>query len=199
MIISKELRMEFNKRFANGEQYIEYRNADYAPEDEDKIEEEHNAAIVGCDKRYYWEQQAVYNKILPIITFFDAKYKGKINKFIDYDSLIYGENGIVEKLIPLQREYNDIRNRKNEFIDRLSFGITFVEDGSVDLDELAEEGLGPGKIVVYRCGSQAPIITQPDTKPYEVYASELDRIERDIEKIRLDFQNYVLERWRDSY
>lgn len=189
MKISQELRIEFNKRFANGEQHIEYREADYAPEDEDKIEEEPNAAIVGCDRMYYWEQRAVYNRILPTIDYFKNKYKDVPN----FEELIYGENGLVERLIPLQREYNNIKNKKNEFIDRLSLGIVFVEDGSIDVDELAEDGLAPGRIVIYRQGSVAPSVIQPDVTPYSVYSAELERIEKEISNVRIEFQNNVLE------
>ena len=189
MEISKELRMQFNKRFAAGEQYIEYRAADYTSEDEDKIEEEHNAVIVGCDRRYYWEQRAVYNRILPTIDYFNNKYKDIPN----FEELIYGENGLVERLIPLQREYNDIKNKKNEFIDRLSLGIVFVEDGSIDVDELAEDGLAPGRIVIYRQGSVVPSVIQPDATPYSVYSAELERIEKEISNVRIEFQNNVLE------
>lgn len=196
MEISKELRYEFNKRFANGEQYIEIYDPNIMCDTTGEIAE---PVIREIDRKYYWEQRAIYNKILPIIEFLDAKYKGKVKKSVDYESLIYGESGLVERLIPLQKEYNNIRNRENEFINRLSFGVAFVEDGSVDLDELTEDGLEPGKIVIYRCGSQAPIVVQPDTKPYEVYSGKLSRIEGDIEKVRLDFQNHVLERWRESY
>ena len=63
---------------------------------------------------------------------------------------------IVDRLIPVQRAYNAVRNRKHEFLSRLSAGVAAVEDGSVDVDELAEEGLAPGKIIVYRQGSKAP-------------------------------------------
>lgn len=189
MKISKKLRTEFNKRFANGEQYIEYREADWSPEDEGKFEEEHNAVIVGCDKRYYWEQKAVYNRILPIIDYFDSKYKNVPN----FEELIYGENGLVERLVPLQREYNNIKNRKNEFIDRLSLGVVFVEDGSIDVDELSQEGLEPGRIVIYRQGSLAPSVVQPDVTPYSVYSAELQRIEEEIMEVKIGFQNNVLE------
>lgn len=189
MKISKELRMEFNKRFANGEQYIEYREADYAPEDEGKIEEEHNAVIVDSGRKYYWEQRVVYNRILPTVDYFNNKYKNVPN----YEELIYGENGLVERLIPLQREYNNIKNNKNEFINRLSHGIVFVEDGSVDIDGLLEDGLAPGKIVLYRQGSVAPSIAQIDVAPYSVYSAELASIETQISNVTIEFQNNVLE------
>lgn len=52
---------------------------------------------------------------------------------------------IVDRLIPVQRAYNAIKNRKHEFLNRISMGMIAVEDGSVDTDELTEDGLAPGK------------------------------------------------------
>ncbi len=63
---------------------------------------------------------------------------------------------VIERLIPVQRSYNAVKNRKHEFLNRLSMGVLTVEDGSVDVDNLAEDGLSPGKILVYRQGSKAP-------------------------------------------
>ncbi len=63
---------------------------------------------------------------------------------------------IIDRLIPVQRAYNAVRNRKHEFLNRLSLGVLTVEDGSVDTEELTEEGLLPGKVLVYRQGGKAP-------------------------------------------
>ncbi|MDE6586640.1 MAG: hypothetical protein K2K80_08185 [Clostridia bacterium] len=63
---------------------------------------------------------------------------------------------VVDRLIPLQRAYNAVKNRKHEFLNRISMGTIAVEDGSVDADEIAEDGLMPGKVIVYRQGSQPP-------------------------------------------
>ena len=63
---------------------------------------------------------------------------------------------VVDRLIPVQRAYNAVRNRKHEFLNRLSMGVLTVEDGSVDTDDLAEDGLIPGKVLVYRQGGKAP-------------------------------------------
>jgi len=65
-------------------------------------------------------------------------------------------SSIIERIIPVQRAYNAIKNRKHEYINRLSMGVLTVEDGSVDVENLEEEGLSPGKILVYRQGSSAP-------------------------------------------
>ena len=70
---------------------------------------------------------------------------------------------IIERLVPIQRAYNAIRNRKHEYFNRISMGVLTVEDGSVDTDALEQDGLSPGKVLVYRQGGQAPtIMTTPD-------------------------------------
>lgn len=63
---------------------------------------------------------------------------------------------MINRLIPIQRAYNAVKNRKHEYLNRLTLGVLAVEDGSVDIDNLEEEGLAPGKILVYRQGSIAP-------------------------------------------
>lgn len=63
---------------------------------------------------------------------------------------------VVDRLIPLQRAYNAVKNRKHEFLNRISMGCVAVEDGSVDTDELCEDGLTPGKIIIYRQGAKPP-------------------------------------------
>ncbi len=65
-------------------------------------------------------------------------------------------SSITERLIPVQRAFNAVKNRKHEFLNRLSMGIMKVEDGSVDVDDLESEGLPPGKVLVYRQGANAP-------------------------------------------
>ena len=65
-------------------------------------------------------------------------------------------NSVIERLIPVQKSYNAVKNRKHEFLNRLSTGIMTVEDGACDLDDLSEDGLAPGKVLVYRQGAKAP-------------------------------------------
>ena len=67
---------------------------------------------------------------------------------------------VVDRLIPVQRAYNAVRNRKHEFYNRSVMNVLAVEDGSVDTEELEIEGLSPGKVLVYRQGSKIPEIMQ---------------------------------------
>ncbi len=82
---------------------------------------------------------------------------------------------VIERCIPIQRLYNGIKNRKYEFFSRLSAGVLAVEDGSVDIDSLEEEGLAPGKILVYRSGSSVPKFMDAGDIPNE-FNQEEDRL-----------------------
>lgn len=82
---------------------------------------------------------------------------------------------IVERVIPIQRAYNAVKNRKHEFMNRLAMGVLTVEDGSVDTENLEEEGLSPGKILVYRQGSVKPQLMDSGAVPDD-FSTEEDRL-----------------------
>lgn len=82
---------------------------------------------------------------------------------------------VIERCIPVQRAYNAIKNRKHEYLNRLSMGIVTVEDGSVDIDNLIEEGMSPGKVLVYRQGSNPPSLMASGKVPSD-FGYEEDRL-----------------------
>lgn len=84
---------------------------------------------------------------------------------------------VIERLIPVQRAFNAVKNRKQEFINRLSMGVMTVEDGSMDVDALAEEGLSPGKVLVYRQGGKAPELMDGFTMPDDLAEEEENLID----------------------
>ena len=86
---------------------------------------------------------------------------------------------VVERMIPVQRAYNAVRNRKHEFLNRISMGTVAVEEGSVDTEELREDGLRPGKIIVYRQGGKPPEMLTLGTLP--------ESFEREEETLRDEF------------
>lgn len=79
---------------------------------------------------------------------------------------------MVERCIPIQRAYNSVKNRKHEFLNRLTMGILSVEDGSLDIENLEEEGLSPGKVLIYRQGAKAPTMMSSDTMPSDFKSEE---------------------------
>lgn len=135
---------QYYKRFAHGEQYISI---------------DRTGKIINEDKNYFWQQRGIYNHTLPIIL-----SQGKDLSEAD----LYGRNGLVALLEPYQRAYNQIMNLYNEHLAFATYGLMEVEDGSIDVDSLEEEGLAPGKIVIYRQGSAAPALLKDalNTRPY---------------------------------
>lgn len=142
-ITAKKVR-QFYKRFAKGEQYIELNPL---------------FGIVEQDKRYYWQSQKVFNHIAPLIDLYGKKMT---------EEELYGRHGLVSLLEPYQREYNRIMNLQSEHIGFATYGYMAVEDGSVDADELCEEGLMAGRVIVYRQGARTPELQKDalNTKPY---------------------------------
>ncbi|MBO5224210.1 MAG: hypothetical protein J6C23_06845 [Clostridia bacterium] len=93
---------------------------------------------------------------------------------IDNPGCFYGIS-MVERCIPVQRAYNAVKNRKHEFMNRIAMGVLAVEDGSVDTRDLEEEGLGPGKILIYRQGSNPPRLLDPGSVPND-FTNEENRL-----------------------
>ena len=75
-----------------------------------------------------------------------------------------------------------MKNRKHEFLNRISMGTVAVEDGSVDCDELSEDGLNPGKILVYRQGSRPPEMLTLGSVPAE-FKEEEDSLLKEFSKV----------------
>jgi hypothetical protein len=100
---------------------------------------------------------------------------------IESPGSFYGMS-VIERLIPIQRAYNAVKNRKHEFLNRLSAGVLAVEDGSVDIENLEEDGLSPGKVVIYRQGSTPPRIMHAGVVPPE-FRDEEERLLRELNGI----------------
>lgn len=79
---------------------------------------------------------------------------------------------VIERCIPIQRAFNAVKNRKHEFMNRLTMGILAVEDGAVDVENLEEEGLSPGKVLIYRQGSNPPKLLSSENLPVDFAEEE---------------------------
>ncbi len=126
--------------------------------------------IIACEKAILFMGELPYaNGVEGRRTFPFVKQNS-----IDKSGCFFGIS-MVERLIPVQKAYNAVKNRKQEFLNRLTMGVVAVEDGSVDTDELAEEGLSPGKIIVYRQGSTPPSLMGMGAIPTDLNREE-DRL-----------------------
>ncbi len=132
--------------------------------------------IVGGDK-------LLYDGALPYVI---GENGARTYPFVKQNSLslaggFFGAS-IVDRLIPVQRAYNAVKNRKHEFLNRIAMGTIAVEDGSVDTDSLVEDGLAPGKIIVYRQGGNPPQMLTLGAIPSE-FSDEEQRLEEEFAKI----------------
>lgn len=85
----------------------------------------------------------------------------------------------IADIIPMQREYNDLRTQVRTSARRMASPGWNVQEGSVDPNKMTNE---PGIIRTYKMGFQPPQMDQPAQMP--AYVSEtLDRALTDIEDI----------------
>ena len=124
----------------------------------------------------------VYMGDLPYINYAEGKRGFPFVKQVAniIPNSFWGQS-IIERLIPIQKSYNALKNRKHEFLNRLSMGNLAVEDGSVDIDNLEEEGLMPGKVLVYRNGSTAPRMLSTGSVPIDFQYEENQLLNEFIE------------------
>lgn len=162
----KSQTIKFHKQFAEGKQYLKLSIAG------DIIEE---------PVQYFWQERSVFNIIMPIIEMIKQKYPKVTN------NELYGQQGLVSMLVPIQRAYNVIKNAGIEKIKMLPTLV--VEDGSVDIDNLEEEGLAPGKVLVYRQGAQQPNIMKVDTISETYLQQQEESMMRDFQAIINAFMN----------
>lgn len=177
----KKIRIKFRKEFAAGKQ-----NRHIDPE----------GNIVDDELRYYWEQKPIYN-ITGCLVGYVKQYlnrslkEGDVESHDDFDDIIYEDNGLVDKLIPYQQSYNALKGRYAEYVGRLSVGEVIVEDGSVDTDALAEDGLAPGKVIIYRQGSMPPKISYSDPEVLEIINEQCNSVYNEmLEIVRLFIINH---------
>lgn len=89
---------------------------------------------------------------------------------------------VIEDLIPLQRAYNGCKNKIHDYISTLAANSMLVEEGSIDVEEMEENGTAPGSAVVYKRGYTPPTPLHHEPMPAEVYA-ECEQLCRDMEYV----------------
>ncbi len=89
----------------------------------------------------------------------------------------------VQDLIPLQRTYNRIVNKIQDYIDTIAANPLIAPEGSIaNLDELDATGVEPGTILIYRNVGDKPSLLQYPDLPSTVL-SERDHIASDMEYV----------------
>jgi hypothetical protein len=74
---------------------------------------------------------------------------------------------VIDRIVPIQRSYNAIRNRKREYMTRVAIGQLLAEEGSlVDALDVEENGGAPGAIIYYKKGTmRVPEFLTPQVWP----------------------------------
>lgn len=167
--------IKFNKEFVKGNQYID-------------INTYNGKTFQDITKNYWWQSREVYNLLAPIV---EMIIKKNPKSFTDKE--LYGRGSIVDMLIPYQRAYNATKNRQSEYLNRLTCANLFVEDGSVDIDALEDEGLAPGKILIYRQGAQIPKLVKSNysIEVYNLIKKEAEEIREEMYKIVFDYLDNI--------
>ena len=87
---------------------------------------------------------------------------------------------VIERLIPIQREYNAVHNRINEYLKRTTIGIPLIEDGSLtDENEVEETGFTPGVPIRYERGSTPPRFMETPSLPV-AFMNKLQELKQDF-------------------
>lgn len=79
---------------------------------------------------------------------------------------------VTERLIPIQRRYNALRNRKAEFLNSCAIGGWTVEENSIEMNVWERDAGSPGFIAVYKQGANPPVRTQNGSLPNEFETEE---------------------------
>lgn len=73
---------------------------------------------------------------------------------------------LVERLIPVQIKYNAVKNRKQDYMNRVAIGVLSVQENSlVDEEYIMENGIGPGEMLRYKAGFNEPHFMEPHAFP----------------------------------
>lgn len=100
------------------------------------------AIVVGNSLAYYGELPYKMDLDLP---------------FVKLDAIrrpnCFWSKAVTERLVPVQRRYNALRNRITEYLNRVGMGQWTAEEGTTDIDDLTNE---PGLVIEHTRGSRPP-------------------------------------------
>lgn len=117
--------------------------------------------------------KVLYSGPMPFMVGEDATPDLPFTKMdcIERPGVFWGRT-VTERIIPVQRRYNALRNRKAEYLNRVAIGVFVVEDGSVDMDKMEQEAGAPGSIITFSKGAQAPKLMENQNLPFSFEKEE---------------------------
>lgn len=92
----------------------------------------------------------------------------------------YGKS-VIQDLIPLQRAYNKVRNKKQDFIDTIANNPIVMDNGAVDnMEDLEMYGIESGSVIMVHPGLNGPQILEYPAPP-SIVESEQQGLEAQME------------------
>lgn len=79
----------------------------------------------------------------------------KVQQSIQQIGQYFGKS-VIERLIDVQTQYNALKNRKTEYLNRACIGQMSYEEGTID-EEYLEDGFAPAQMLPRKRGSQPPV------------------------------------------
>lgn len=139
-----------------------------------------------------WDDAQIFNKVFPLVINLQQEFPN----ITEQD--LYGIDGFVSLLVPFQNTYNKIRTSRLQYLMTINQPSLLVEDGSVDIDALEEEGLKPGKILVYRQGAQQPSTINTYQYDSSLWEKEEERLILDMEYTYRAFKILMQEKYNHT-
>jgi hypothetical protein len=92
----------------------------------------------------------------------------------------YGKS-VIQDLIPLQRAYNNVCNKRQDFIDTIANNPVVLEDGAVsNMEDIEMYGIESGSVILVRPGFQKPDILEYPSPP-AIVDNEMVKLEEAME------------------
>lgn len=91
----------------------------------------------------------------------------------------FWSKSVIDRLIPVQRRYNTVRNRIAEYLNRVGIGQWVAEENTVDIDLLTNE---PGLVIEHSRGSRPPAPVQFPSLP-STFMDELQTLTSEFMQI----------------
>ena len=152
-MVAKRKIIKFNKQFAEGEQNV--------------ILDDHGDVVV------VKEPVKVYNHTKMLVDLFKQEVPNAD------DDVIYGKNGLVDTLAPLQVQYNKVAALRFDYLENLAHPYLFVEYGAQYLQKKED------KVIVYSEDSEPPFYDAPKSTDMEAlgYNETLREIGSDMQHV----------------
>jgi hypothetical protein len=87
---------------------------------------------------------------------------------------------VYERMIPVQRAYNAVKNRKHDYLNRVAIQSYTYDEGAVDIERLQDEGVGPGSLIPKTPGKDGLKPIENGNLPTE-FRDEEYKLQRELE------------------